>query len=240
MRVQRLVMPGSGVESWTLLGDDHLPVEPVERFLAYLGAIERSPNTVKAYAHDLKDWFVFLGGRGVDWAAVTLEDVAAFAGWLRLPPAGRAGQVAVLPSAETYCSTDPTAGDLWEVALLGLHPNASRPWAATHGGGGLPVYRACLAAGNREGLGPRHPAAPAAAPGDAPLLPGRVPHPDRRRAGRPGDPGVRRLHPDHRRYLRATPRRRHPVLGAAPQPAALPVLPGHRTRPRQWADGRGA
>src|SRR6476469_3157956 len=104
MRVQRLVMPGSGVESWTLLGDDHLQVDPVERFLAYLGAIERSPNTVKAYAHDLKDWFVFLGGRGVDWAAVTLEDVAAFAGWLRLPPAGRAGQVAVLPSAETYCS----------------------------------------------------------------------------------------------------------------------------------------
>ena len=49
MRVQRLVMPGSGVESWTLLGDDHRPVEPVERFLAYLGAIERSPNTVKAY-----------------------------------------------------------------------------------------------------------------------------------------------------------------------------------------------
>jgi integrase len=104
MRVQRLVMPGSGVESWTLLGDDHLPVEPVERFLAYLGAIEPSPNTVKAYAHDLKDWFVFLDGRGVDWAAVTLEDVAAFAGWLRLPLAGRAGQVAVLPSAETYCS----------------------------------------------------------------------------------------------------------------------------------------
>ena len=36
MRVQRLVMPGSAAESWTLLGDDHLPVEPVERFLAYL------------------------------------------------------------------------------------------------------------------------------------------------------------------------------------------------------------
>lgn len=66
MRVQRLVMPGSGVESWTVLGDDYLPVEPVERFLAYLGAIERSPNTVKAYAHDLKDWFVFLDGRGVN------------------------------------------------------------------------------------------------------------------------------------------------------------------------------
>ena len=104
MRVQRLVMPGSGAESWTLLGDDHVPVDPVERFLAYLSAIERSPNTVKAYAHDLKDWFVFLRGRGVDWSAVTLEDVAAFAGWLRLPPAGRDGRVAVLPVAETSCS----------------------------------------------------------------------------------------------------------------------------------------
>ncbi|MCA1703799.1 MAG: integrase, partial [Actinobacteria bacterium] len=54
MRVQRVLMPGSGAESWTLLGEDHVPVEPVERFLAFLAAIERSPNTVKAYAHDLK------------------------------------------------------------------------------------------------------------------------------------------------------------------------------------------
>ena len=66
MRVQRMLMPGSEAESWTLLGDDHGPVEPAERFLAYLAAVERSPNTVKAYAHDLKDWFAFLGFRGVD------------------------------------------------------------------------------------------------------------------------------------------------------------------------------
>ena len=32
-----------------------------------------------------------------------------------------------------HTGTDPTAGDLWQVALLGLHPNASRPWPATHG-----------------------------------------------------------------------------------------------------------
>ncbi len=51
MRVQRLVMPGSGVQSWTLLGEDLAPVAPVERFLAYLASIERSPNTVRAYAH---------------------------------------------------------------------------------------------------------------------------------------------------------------------------------------------
>src|SRR3954469_18946674 len=35
MRVQRVLMPDSAVESWALLGDDLVPVEPVERFLAY-------------------------------------------------------------------------------------------------------------------------------------------------------------------------------------------------------------
>ncbi len=103
MRVQRLVMPGSGVQSWTLLGEDLVPVVPAERFLAYLASIDRSPNTVRAYAHDLKDWFVFLAGRGVDWRSATVEDVGAFAGWLRLPPAGRDGRVAVLPSAPQRC-----------------------------------------------------------------------------------------------------------------------------------------
>lgn len=104
MRVQRVLMPGSGVESWTVVGDDHVPVEPVERFLAYLASIERSPNTVKAYAHDLKDWFTFLGRRDLDWQTVTLEDVAGFVAWLRLPPAGRDGRVAVLPTVEHHCS----------------------------------------------------------------------------------------------------------------------------------------
>ena len=47
MRVQRVLMPGSEAESWTLLGDDQVPLEPVERFLAYLASIEKSPNTAK-------------------------------------------------------------------------------------------------------------------------------------------------------------------------------------------------
>jgi hypothetical protein len=41
--VQQVVMPVSGRESWTLLGDDGEVVEPAERYLAYLTAIERSP-----------------------------------------------------------------------------------------------------------------------------------------------------------------------------------------------------
>lgn len=104
MRVQRVLMPRSRFESWTVLGDDHVPVDPVERFLGYLSSIERSPNTVKAYAHDLKDWFTFLGGRDLDWRTATLENVAGYVAWLRLPPEGRDGRVQVLPSVAHHCS----------------------------------------------------------------------------------------------------------------------------------------
>jgi len=55
-----------GVESATVLCDGAV-VEPVERFLAHLTSIERSPNTVRAYAHDLRDFFAFLDARGLRW-----------------------------------------------------------------------------------------------------------------------------------------------------------------------------
>jgi integrase/recombinase XerD len=102
MHVQQVAVPASPAGSWTVLGDDGVPVEPVERFLAYLTDIERSPNTVKAYAHDLKDYWGFLAHRGLDWREVRLEDIGEYVAWLRLPPAGRDGVVAVLPSAGSH------------------------------------------------------------------------------------------------------------------------------------------
>ncbi len=104
MRVQRVLMPGSEAESWTLLGDDQVPLEPVEQFLGYLASIEKSPNTVKGYAHDLKDWFTYVAGHDLDWQVVTVEDVAGFVAWLRLPPEARDGKVTVLPAVGNHCS----------------------------------------------------------------------------------------------------------------------------------------
>jgi hypothetical protein len=100
MFVQQVVLPGSRHRSWTVLGPGGVPVEPVERYLAFLTDVDRSPNTGKAYAHDLKDWFVFLTGRALDWREVRLEDVGEFVAWLRLPPPARDGRVAVLPSVQ--------------------------------------------------------------------------------------------------------------------------------------------
>jgi hypothetical protein len=72
--VVRVVSPVTSRESWTVVGDDDRPVAPVEQYLAYLTGIERSPNTVKAYAHDLKDSVVALINAGLPLAGTSRRD----------------------------------------------------------------------------------------------------------------------------------------------------------------------
>jgi integrase/recombinase XerD len=88
MRVQRVVMPVTEVESWTVLDDQGEPIGVIETFLAYLTAIERSPNTVRAYALSLKLWFEFLSAMTLRFDAVSIDDVARFVAWLRAPASG--------------------------------------------------------------------------------------------------------------------------------------------------------
>lgn len=50
MKAQRVVLPVNAAESWTVVDADFATVEPAERHLARLVAIEHSPNAVRAYA----------------------------------------------------------------------------------------------------------------------------------------------------------------------------------------------
>ena len=104
LRVQPVVMPFGDRQSWTLVDRDFVVVVAAEAFLSHLHAVERSPNTVKAYAHDLRDWFEFLDQRGLLWSQVRLEDVGRFVAWLRLPAPARAGNVAALPTVDSVCT----------------------------------------------------------------------------------------------------------------------------------------
>lgn len=143
MFVARVVVSGSRRESWTVVDDDGLVVDPVERFLSFLTDSGRSPNTVKAYAHDLRDWFAFLAGGGREWTTVTVEDVAAFVGWLRLPPPARGAVVAVLPVGE-HCSASTINRKL--AAVGSMYQHAGRSGVAVHAA--LSVWRP---AGRRGG-----------------------------------------------------------------------------------------
>jgi len=97
------------------------------------GVDRRSPNTVRAYAHDLKDWFTFLGGRRLDWHAVTLEDVAAFVAWLRLPPAARGGLVLLVASS--------LSGAALAAPLAPRPPSPGRPRPCRRGAPPAPTLR---------------------------------------------------------------------------------------------------
>jgi len=83
--VRRVSMPTSGVESWTVVGPDLRLVGVVDEFLAWLTQIERSPNTVEAYARDLKLFWSFLASRELAWEQVTVSELGEFAAWARRP-----------------------------------------------------------------------------------------------------------------------------------------------------------
>ena len=82
---RRVRMPSSGVESWTVVGRDGRVVEVIDEFLGWLTGIERSPNTVEAYARDLGLFWSFLEGRGLAWDRVSVVGLGEFAAWARRP-----------------------------------------------------------------------------------------------------------------------------------------------------------
>jgi len=117
--VHRVLVPG-GRESWTLLGDDGEVVEPAERYLAYLAAIERSPHTGRAYAISLKLWFEFLQHTAASWDEAGVEDVARFVAWLRAP----AGNVIVL--ADGSGARGPATVNRYLAAVFGFYDHHAR------------------------------------------------------------------------------------------------------------------
>ncbi len=146
MLVHPVVVPGSGARSWTVLGDDDVPVVPVDRFLAYLTDIGRSPNTVKAYSHDLRDYWEFIRFRGLDWREARLEDVGEFVAWLQLPAAGRSGEVAVLPSGAAEVSASTVNRKLAAVSAFYAHQ--------ARNGAGVGALLAAWRTGSRGGWKP--------------------------------------------------------------------------------------
>lgn len=68
MKAQRVLLATSVTESWTVVDAEFMTVDSAERCLAHLTAIERSPNTVRAYARSLALWLEFLRLRSVGWA----------------------------------------------------------------------------------------------------------------------------------------------------------------------------
>lgn len=82
MRTQRVIL--DGWRTWTVVGDDHLPVGPVEEFLEYLRVAQQSsPNTIRSYATSLARWWEYLSAARLAWDEVTLPTFTPFLTSLR-------------------------------------------------------------------------------------------------------------------------------------------------------------
>jgi len=155
MLVQKVVSPG-GDTSWTVVDERFEPVEPVEVYLAHLEAIERSPNTLRAYASSLRLFFEFLAVRGVEWDAVGLDEVGRFVSWLRRP-----GDDVVIPIDSSVSARAASTVNRHLAAVFGLYDFHARRGLAVAAElvqwrrGGHGSYRPFL-----EGLGGRSRKAP--------------------------------------------------------------------------------
>jgi integrase/recombinase XerD len=69
-------------------------VEPVMRYLKYLDRLGAARNTLHSYATVLKLYWEFLSQEQLDWQQITLDDLARFVLWLKLPT----GSLKILPA----------------------------------------------------------------------------------------------------------------------------------------------
>lgn len=85
MKVQRVQIAGQDRVTWLVIGDNYLPIRPIQDYLTYLEHLERSPHTIRAYAHHLCLYWQYLQEAQLDWTSVGLSELAEFVSWLRQP-----------------------------------------------------------------------------------------------------------------------------------------------------------
>lgn len=102
------------ITTWTVIDSSGLPVEEIDDYLAYLTALERSPNTVRAYAHDLSLYCRYLERAGTDLYGVGPQTLGYFIQFLRRP----ADNVVVIATSQSVRSASTVNRALAAVAGL--------------------------------------------------------------------------------------------------------------------------
>jgi site-specific recombinase XerD len=73
---QRVVL--AGATTWTVVSESFSVVEPVEHYLEFARQSGFKPNTIKAYARGLAQWWTYLEQTSKSWDAVQIHDFGNF------------------------------------------------------------------------------------------------------------------------------------------------------------------
>src|SRR5260370_3241106 len=79
---------------YVVIDEEGSLVEPIARYLKYLDRIGAARHTIRSYASMLRLYWEFLLQQRLDWQQITLDDLAEFVLWLKLPT----GSFKVLPA----------------------------------------------------------------------------------------------------------------------------------------------
>ena len=79
---------------YVVIDDEGTLIEPIVRYLKYLDRIGAARNTLRSYAIILKQYWEYLSQQQLDWQQITLDELAQFVLWLKLPT----GSLRVLPA----------------------------------------------------------------------------------------------------------------------------------------------
>jgi integrase/recombinase XerD len=82
MKVQRIKIAANHY-IWLVIDHNYLPIQPIESFIRFLHATEKSSETLKSYAMHLKLFWQFLHDREINWQEVAIPVFAEFVHWLR-------------------------------------------------------------------------------------------------------------------------------------------------------------
>lgn len=79
---------------YVVIDDEGSLIEPIMRYLKYLDHVGAARNTLRSYATALRLYWQYLIQQEHDWQQVTLDHLAQFVVWLKLP----SGSLKVLPA----------------------------------------------------------------------------------------------------------------------------------------------
>lgn len=83
MATAQRVTLSDGATTWTVIDRSFGLIEPAESFLEYGRQVNFRPNTLRAYAQSLAQWWSFLEGAEKSWDTVKLHDFGDFISALR-------------------------------------------------------------------------------------------------------------------------------------------------------------
>ena len=70
---------------YVVIDEEGALVEPIVQYLKYLDRIGRARHTLRSYASMLRLYWEFLSQQQLNWRQITLDDLAEFVLWLKLP-----------------------------------------------------------------------------------------------------------------------------------------------------------